>query len=80
MSDISIPGERKGISVIETFAPVLEYSGGEITEERGAISTKRPVVRFRIGVYMKSMSKVLSLRDTGLKEDGFMDSERRRNG
>ncbi|XP_078153119.1 transcription initiation factor TFIID subunit 8-like [Carex rostrata] len=85
VSDIIIPGERKGISVIETFAPVLEGSGEEIIEERGAISSnKRPVIRFRIGVDSKSMSKVLSLRGTGLKEDIWtlkeeeMDSKKRR--
>ncbi|KAF3339726.1 transcription initiation factor TFIID subunit 8 [Carex littledalei] len=85
VSDMTIPGERKGISVIETFAPVLEGSGEEIIEERGAISSnKRPVIRFRIGVDSKSMSKVVSLRDTGLKVDTWtvkeeeMDSKKRR--
>lgn len=82
VSDITIE------KVFKLFKPLHLYlstlAGGKITEERGAIYTKRPVVRFRIGVYMKSMSKVLSLRDTGFKEDSWtvkeeeMDSKKRR--
>ncbi|KAJ4796146.1 Transcription initiation factor TFIID subunit 8 [Rhynchospora pubera] len=84
VSDMTIPSERKAVSVFETFAPVIEASGGEIVEERGVISNKRPAVRFRIGVGTKSMSKMLSLRDTGMKEDLWtvkeeeMDSKKRR--
>ncbi|XP_078177670.1 transcription initiation factor TFIID subunit 8-like [Carex rostrata] len=82
--DLTIPGERKGISVIDTFAPVIGDSGGEIIEERGAISNKRPITRFRIGVGRKSLSNVLTRRDTGTKEDSWtvkeeeMDSKKRR--
>jgi hypothetical protein len=50
VSDINMPGERKGISVIEIFAPLIEVSKEDIIEEKGVNSNKRPVVQFRIKV------------------------------
>jgi transcription initiation factor TFIID subunit 8 len=84
VSDITIPSERQHISVIKTFAPVIEGSREEIIEEKGASSNKRPVVQFRIGLGMKSVSRMLSLRDSCGKEDSWTvkeeetDSKKRR--
>ncbi|KAJ3674297.1 hypothetical protein LUZ60_004913 [Juncus effusus] len=63
--EVSQVGTAGKISVIDSFAPLIEASKEEErnsefeTDERGEISHEKPVIRFRIGAGKKSIAKAL---------------------